>query len=362
MRAKSMILILIALGCGLVASIGISQVVERGDAPAATLKTTKIYVASANIDINDQFTPENIRLEEWPADRVPEGALTKLEEVKDQRPRQRLSTGMPILQSMLISGDAADNTASYIPAGYRVWSLKVSLDSAVSNLLKPGDRVDVLVFLRKSADIPETGTRTVLRDVRVFAVNQRTERRVEKDGSESVAKTVSLLVKPDHVETLALADQLGSITLSLRPVGEEAANEDIVSAGKTARQLVMGESERADDDPPSSTNPDGDNSLEWLGKQNGGSKASAPVEVVQAPSAHWTMTIYTADGAQQYQWSKEGEFPKLISLGEQSGIAVPEMGRTPASPSTNLNDPTPPPAIEPPREEEWGDELNEGHE
>ena len=30
MRAKSMVLILIALGCGLVASIAISQVMERG--------------------------------------------------------------------------------------------------------------------------------------------------------------------------------------------------------------------------------------------------------------------------------------------------------------------------------------------
>ena len=57
MRAKSMVLILIALGCGLVASIAISQVMERGSRSAnAGLETVPIYVASTDIDVNEQLS------------------------------------------------------------------------------------------------------------------------------------------------------------------------------------------------------------------------------------------------------------------------------------------------------------------
>ncbi len=57
MRAKSMVLILIALGCGLVASIAISQVMERGaNSSNAALETVQIYVATSDIDVNDQLT------------------------------------------------------------------------------------------------------------------------------------------------------------------------------------------------------------------------------------------------------------------------------------------------------------------
>ena len=56
MRAKSMVLILIALGCGLVASIAISQVMERGaGSDNAALETVQIYVATADIDVNEQL-------------------------------------------------------------------------------------------------------------------------------------------------------------------------------------------------------------------------------------------------------------------------------------------------------------------
>ncbi len=75
MRAKSMVLILIALGCGLVASIAISQVMERGgNSGNAALETVQIYVATADIDVNEQLTADNVRVEDWPKSKIPEGA------------------------------------------------------------------------------------------------------------------------------------------------------------------------------------------------------------------------------------------------------------------------------------------------
>ena len=73
MRPKSMILILIALGCGLVASVGISKVMEDGKSNRTSTETVQIYVAMADIPLGETLTPQMLKLEEWPKDKIPEG-------------------------------------------------------------------------------------------------------------------------------------------------------------------------------------------------------------------------------------------------------------------------------------------------
>ena len=142
MRAKSMVLILIALGCGLVASIAISQVMERGSNQAtAKLETVQIYVAISDIDVNEQLSASNVRLEDWPKAKIPEGSITNFEEINERFARTRMYEGEPILRRKL--ADSITGPAITIPEGHRVCSLKVRMDTAVSYLVNPGDRVDI---------------------------------------------------------------------------------------------------------------------------------------------------------------------------------------------------------------------------
>ena len=93
MKAKSIILIMIALGCGLVASIGISQVmVQDGNAEAPKYETCKILVAMKLIDIAAPLDAENVKLEEWPKELTPEGAVTSMEEIKDKFSKARVES------------------------------------------------------------------------------------------------------------------------------------------------------------------------------------------------------------------------------------------------------------------------------
>ena len=106
-----------------------------------------------------------------------------------------------------------------IPKGYRVVPVKVDLVSGGSSLILPGDRVDVMVYLVRdmNRDIPETVTRTILQDIKVFAVNDVLDLEKEKDGSKSiVAKTISLLVTPEQAAEVTLATQLGIVNLVMR--------------------------------------------------------------------------------------------------------------------------------------------------
>ena len=139
-----MVLILIALACGLVASIGISQVVDKRSTEQETAQLAPVYVAAADIAIHERLTAQTVRREEWPIDRIPPGAVAVLEDIEGRKPSQPLYKGEVILGARLVDPNSRVMTSERIPKGYRVVSVKVSMDSAVSGLLSPGDRVDVI--------------------------------------------------------------------------------------------------------------------------------------------------------------------------------------------------------------------------
>ena len=90
MRGKSLALLIVSLGCGLVASLGITQVLaKRGD--STPTDTTPVYVATADIGIGSVASEENVKVEQWPKDKVPAGALVRMEDL-DGRLRGRKST------------------------------------------------------------------------------------------------------------------------------------------------------------------------------------------------------------------------------------------------------------------------------
>ena len=217
---KSIILIVIALACGLIASIGISQVMTKPDAPAAP-ETETIYVAASNVPNWKSLTAEMVREEEWPAGKVPPDAVRSLEELEGKAPRYPLYPGEPIVLTKLTDANG-DQASERIPEGHQVFAVKVDKESALSGLISPGDKVDVLCFIRGRGgnDRLQTGTRTILRNTTVFAVNDRIERQGEEGSID--AKTVSLLVRPDQSEKLLLAKQLGTIHLALRKPGDES--------------------------------------------------------------------------------------------------------------------------------------------
>jgi hypothetical protein len=104
--------------------------------------------------------------------------------------------------------------------------VKVDSVSGGPGLILPGDRVDVLVHLkRNSQDIHETSTRTFLQNIQVFAVNDivNTERDPEsKDKDKRIsAQTISLLVTPAQGARLMLATEMGSVRLVMRSPEEE---------------------------------------------------------------------------------------------------------------------------------------------
>lgn len=303
MRAKSLILIFIALGCGLVASIGISQVVDRGG-EAVAVETEAILVALSDIDINSKLDAINVRLEEWPKAKIPEGALRSLDALKDKGyARQRFYKGEPILDAKLVSDK--DGPSIRIPEGKRAIPVKLEQDTVIG-LISPGDRVDVLVFVRKSNEIPFTGSITILRNCIVFAVGRDIERAVDKDGKQVDAKTVSLIVSPEEAERLSIASELGKMRLSLRRPDEGA--EESEDSKTTLEELLQNKASVASPSPEKKPEEPSNflDVLRNVGKQP---------EPAPAPTARprTEMMIITPGEIKKFTWEDPKQLPIEIN-------------------------------------------------
>jgi pilus assembly protein CpaB len=260
MRPKSLLLLVLALGCGLVASIGISQVLERNANQAGDVPTAPIYIAVHNINLGDPIDATMVSLQEWPKDRIPPGAVSQLDDLKGRRPRTAIIQGEPILDGKLLKpGQLADPITS-IPKGFRLKTISVDATKSAAGLLSPGDRVDIQVFVKLgSKNGAETAkSKVILQNIRVFAVDQTVQR--SRDGGEehTIAKTISLLLTPEQATKMNLAEHMGEISLIPRnPDDEEAANtaefssDDLLSdGGKSSRKQEQG-GEKSEEKKPS---------------------------------------------------------------------------------------------------------------
>ncbi len=226
MQPKSLILLLLALACGLVAAIGITQVISKqAQQPVPMGETVPILVAKETIPAWTPLSAQHVKLEPWPKDRVPEGAVSQIEAVEGRRTKTPIYPGEPLLEKKIFDKNANEHGPTVmIPKGLRVVTVKVDQVSSGSGLILPGDRVDVAVVLRPDPNkgIQEPVTQTFLQDIKVFAVNDQFHvQGVAQEEKSIQAKTVSLLVTPEQAQMILVASEAGKIQLVMRSPEEQ---------------------------------------------------------------------------------------------------------------------------------------------
>jgi pilus assembly protein CpaB len=149
-----------------------------------------------------------------------------------------IKKGKPILWSDIEGGmRPGQGLAPIIKHRMRAISLSISGAAAVSGMVQPNDRVDVLgTFSFPSQSVPgqmETVTLTVLQDVTVLATGQTLANQLTVDRGprrQAGYSTVSLEVTPREAELLVFAQQTqGRLTLSLRNPSDVYYEEDLPS-------------------------------------------------------------------------------------------------------------------------------------
>jgi Flp pilus assembly protein CpaB len=161
--------------------------------------------------------------------------------------RTRVAAGEPITDTRLVRPGERGFLAVVLTPGMRAISVAVNETSGIAGLIFPGDRVDVVLTHSMQDDtggtpITRRASETVIRDVRVLAIDQNVD---SQNVDPKVGRTATLEVTPRQVEMINVMLELGSISLSLRSLGnpeDEAAGADapVVASGKGAPAAMAG--------------------------------------------------------------------------------------------------------------------------
>jgi pilus assembly protein CpaB len=150
--------------------------------------------------------------------------------------RNPITAGQPITKTALVAPGDRGFLAAALSPGMRAISIPVSAKTAVAGFIFPGDRVDVFLTQRVAADYGPAMkvSETILRNVRVLATDKRSSPSVTKQGKTVVTKykLITLEATPRMAEQLTVAQSLGSISLSLRALADNAAElEQALASG-----------------------------------------------------------------------------------------------------------------------------------
>ncbi|MCH2179124.1 MAG: Flp pilus assembly protein CpaB [Mariniblastus sp.] len=219
MKSKSLVLLMVSLGFGVIAAVGISKVMGSGSAVRPAIKMGPVLVATTPLDHGTLLNGDNLKVENWPVQIIPDDAATDLEMVKNMAITTRLSKGLAILKADMVNKSEIRNLA--IPGHLKVVGIKVSADDTLNGLLAPGDKVDVIGVVRVEDDIDGRKDRTVsetfLKGITVFSVNENMRaggaRELSKAKNSSI---VSLLVDERQSEMIVLIQQVATLKLVLR--------------------------------------------------------------------------------------------------------------------------------------------------
>jgi pilus assembly protein CpaB len=228
MKPARIVVLVIAAAAGGVAAL----LAGRSDppappapAPVAPIETVDVLIANSDIGLGHTVAASDLRWQTWPAAAAGANFIRKsdqpdaINQVAGSITRAAFSAGEPIRESKLIKGKSGGYMAAVLPAGKRAIATEISAETGAGGFILPNDHVDVLLTRRdkqaeKSAGVEIHSAEIILSNVRVLAIDQTVE---EKNGQRVViGKTATLELTPRQSETLALARQLGTISLALR--------------------------------------------------------------------------------------------------------------------------------------------------
>lgn len=129
--------------------------------------------------------------------------------------RETIGQGEPITERKLVRGGDSGYLAVVLQPGMRAMAIPVSVETAAGGFILPGDRVDVLMSRQQQGSgAAEFSASTVLRNIRVLAVDQTVQ--PQPDVHAQTAATATLEVGAREAEVLALARAQGQLALVLR--------------------------------------------------------------------------------------------------------------------------------------------------
>lgn len=181
---------------------------------------------------------------------TPISSNQKIDHLEGAVLRQDISAGEAITADELTAKDAPEFMSAVLGPGKRAFTIEVNSVTGGAGLLRPGNRVDVIL----SASVEQPGreatrtAKTLLQNLRVIAVDTTIDGKGFRSTAESGKRgltssrgngrgTITLEADPKQVEILTVARSVGELSLSLRDL-YSTADTPVDSSMTTSEQIL----------------------------------------------------------------------------------------------------------------------------
>jgi len=206
------------------------------------IPTVNVYVAQRSLKYGEALNSDDYRLVAWPETAIPEGTFVGQgslypEGENDLRYVLRAMEKDEAIMAIKVTEPSEEaGLTSQLERGMRAFAIKVDVASGVSGFLRPGDRVDVYWTGRiQGRNRDDRGEVTKLIDtaIKLIAIDQTSAGDID---AATIARTITVAIRPEQVAALAQAQSSGRLSLSL--VG--ADDDTIASAFQIDQDMLLG--------------------------------------------------------------------------------------------------------------------------
>src|SRR3954468_17310990 len=215
----------------------------------------EVLVATRTLPVGTIIDAEAFRYQPWPQGLVQPAYYTRGAAGADPQSligtvvRNEITAGQPLTSGSVVRPGERGFLAAALGPGMRAVTVGVSATSGVAGFVFPGDRVDLVLTqeVEGGGDGPPLRvSETVVRNIRVLAVDQRLNARDESGNqvAQTVA-TVTFEATPKIAEKIAVAQTIGQLSLSLRSLADNNAElERAIASGEVT--VPQGQDPRAE--------------------------------------------------------------------------------------------------------------------
>ncbi|GLI96325.1 hypothetical protein Sbs19_01430 [Sphingobium sp. BS19] len=245
MDAKKIVLLVGALIIAVATALLARSMLSSSGTPQASASampvdadTPFVLVATKALPVGTILDAESFRFQPWPKDLVEQVYFLKGQVnptgLAGSVVRNPITAGQPLTQGAVIKPGDRGFLAAALGPGMRAVTVPVQMANSVAGFVFPGDRVDMMLTQSVAGGgegEPLKVSETILRNLRVLATDQRTDA-LGPDGKPIVQpySNVTLEVTPKIAEKIAVSQTLGSLSLSLRSIADNASEMDAAIA------------------------------------------------------------------------------------------------------------------------------------
>lgn len=241
-------LLIIAVACGvLAATLGwlyLKAKESQYRAAYQPAEQVKVSVIVPKVDIakSQSLTRENVAAMDVPREYLPSNAVLTDDwpKLENRMTLQPLQSGRPITWDA-VERDGVSRFSETVELGKRVKTVKISKINSFDGMLRPGDRIDLMgtfsatdIGMQEQLNYSDEVVITVLENVEVLAAGREDSggRKYENyydrstpDGFNMNFSTLSLMLTPQQVARVELAEKAGELIAALRNPKDTSAEK-----------------------------------------------------------------------------------------------------------------------------------------